>query len=200
MRGRQSMLAAGGLRFTQAFLTASSCSPSRASLITGRYPHNNTTACELHAPIPAHLPWLPEVLRQSGYYTALVGKNHMRRDAKTPPERELWDLIDNGNSPATAGRTASEAQVVRDRPQDKPFFFWFAAIDAHRDWDADRQWDAGKYGSSTSRRTAACRHSSPMMRRPGRTSPPTRTRSPGSITSSGKPSRCCASKARSTTR
>lgn len=36
--------------------------------------------------------------------------------------------------------------MVRDRPLNPPFFFWFAAYDAHRDWDGDRQWDAQKYG------------------------------------------------------
>ncbi|MEZ6088601.1 MAG: sulfatase-like hydrolase/transferase [Pirellulaceae bacterium] len=44
-------LAAGGIRFDQAYLTASSCSPSRASIVTGRYPHNNGAAAELHLPI-----------------------------------------------------------------------------------------------------------------------------------------------------
>lgn len=41
-------LAENGIRFDQAFLTASSCSPSRSSIITGRYPHNNGKASELH--------------------------------------------------------------------------------------------------------------------------------------------------------
>ena len=41
-------LAANGIRFDNAYLTASSCSPSRCSIITGRYPHNNGQACELH--------------------------------------------------------------------------------------------------------------------------------------------------------
>ena len=45
-------LAAEGMRFNNAFLSASSCSPSRCSIITGRYPHN-THAEELHWPLPA---------------------------------------------------------------------------------------------------------------------------------------------------
>ncbi len=40
-------LAAGGMKFNNAILTASSCSPSRISIMTGRYPHN-TGAAELH--------------------------------------------------------------------------------------------------------------------------------------------------------
>jgi len=57
-------LAAKGLRFTEAYLTASSCSPSRSSVITGRYPHHLGPAAELHQPITANIPWLPAVLRE----------------------------------------------------------------------------------------------------------------------------------------
>ena len=35
---------------------------------------------------------------------------------------------------------------VRNRPRDKPFFFWFASTDAHRGWNGDREWDAKRYG------------------------------------------------------
>ena len=50
-------LAREGMCYDNAFLTCSSCSPSRASLITGRYPHN-TGAEELHWPLPLLLGWL----------------------------------------------------------------------------------------------------------------------------------------------
>src|SRR6187399_3636824 len=45
-------LAAEGLAFDRAYLTTSSCSPTRCSIITGRYPHN-TGSPELHMPLPA---------------------------------------------------------------------------------------------------------------------------------------------------
>ena len=44
-------LAADGLKFNHAYLTVSSCSPSRSSIITGKYPHN-TRAEQLHWPLP----------------------------------------------------------------------------------------------------------------------------------------------------
>jgi N-sulfoglucosamine sulfohydrolase len=142
-------LAANGLRFDEAFLTASSCSPSRSSIITSRYPHNNGRASELHQPIAAHLPWFPRLLKDAGYYTALVGKNHMSSDTPDPgqpPQPASFDLIDNGIAPGNKGGHATWVKTLQDRPKDKPFFFWFASLDAHRAWDADTDWNAGLYG------------------------------------------------------
>ncbi|MCA9248365.1 MAG: sulfatase [Planctomycetales bacterium] len=141
-------LASRGLVFTQAYLTASSCSPSRSSIITGRYPHNNGKAAELHLPIAANLPWFPELLREAGYYTALSGKHHMsvRSERGQPARPQAFDHVDPGRGPGNGGGHANWVQVVRERPKDKPFFFWFASYDAHRGWDADNQWDAQRYG------------------------------------------------------
>jgi arylsulfatase A-like enzyme len=141
-------LAKNGIRFDQAYLTASSCSPSRASIITGRYPHNNGKAAELHHPISWNLPWFPELLRDAGYYTAISGKHHMTStkgpNGETRPKP--FDLVDGGRTKGNSGGHANWVKTTQDRPKDKPFFCWFAAYDAHRGWDADRQWDADRYG------------------------------------------------------
>jgi arylsulfatase A-like enzyme len=158
-------LAAAGRRFDQAILVASSCSPSRSSIITGRYPHNNGRAAELHQPIAAHLPWFPRLLREAGYYTALVGKNHISAEkpaSGTTAQPKSFDLIENGNAPDIKGGDApgnkggdapgnkgghgTWVKTVQDRPKENPFFFWFAALDAHREWDADKDWDEAAYG------------------------------------------------------
>lgn len=142
-------LARHGIRFDRAFLTASSCSPSRSSIVTGRYPHNNGKAAELHKPISGHIPWFPELLRKAGYYTALSGKHHMSSTAPQngPKARPTpFDHVDNGRSKDNSGGHANWVQVTRNRPKDKPFFFWFAAYDAHRGWDADKQWNPDRYG------------------------------------------------------
>ncbi|MEQ8787851.1 MAG: sulfatase [Pirellulaceae bacterium] len=141
-------LAKGGMRFDEAYLTASSCSPSRSSIVTGRYPHNNGKAAELHLPISGNLPWFPAVLRKAGYYTALVGKHHMtsRPVAGFDKQPEPFDFVDGGTEKGNSGGHATWVKTLRERPKDKPFFFWFAAKDAHRGWDADNQWDAQRYG------------------------------------------------------
>ena len=118
-------LAAEGMRFDNAYLTTSSCSPSRCSIITGRYPHN-TGAPELHVTLPETQIRFPELLREAGYYTVLSGKNHMFGN-----KDRAFDKITEGGGP---GNEADWLEHVQNRPKDKPFFFWFASSDAHRGW------------------------------------------------------------------
>lgn len=142
-------LAMNGIRFTEAYLTASSCSPSRASIITGRYPHNNGKAAELHHPIAWNLPWFPEQLHADDYYTALSGKNHMTSEKPQKGESKrptAFDLIDGGRIKGNRGGHGNWERITQRRPKDKPFFFWFASYDAHRAWDADGEWNADEYG------------------------------------------------------
>ena len=73
-------LAAEGMRFDLAFLTCSSCSPSRCSMLTGRYPHS-TGAGELHQPLPANQVLVSTPLREAGYFTAVAGKWHLGKDS-----------------------------------------------------------------------------------------------------------------------
>lgn len=120
-------LAANGLRLTHAYVTIASCSPSRASIITGRYPHN-TGAPELHMPLPEGQVLFPLLLRESGYYTAAMGKWHLGEST-----RAAFDAIGDSR-PAGAELWV---KTLRERPPEQPFFMWFAAHDAHRGWEPD---------------------------------------------------------------
>ncbi|QGJ70103.1 N-sulfoglucosamine sulfohydrolase [Planctomycetales bacterium 10988] len=142
-------IAANGMQFEEAYLTASSCSPSRSSIITGRYPHNNGEAAELHRPISAHIPAFPGVLRDKGYYTALAGKDHMtwkkpesKRNVPTEPFVKKYGTSVPGNN----GGEGYWLDALHDCPKDQPFFLWLASTDAHRDWGAELQWDEEEYG------------------------------------------------------
>ena len=107
-------LAAGGLRFTQFYNTARCC-PTRASLLTGLYPHQagHRPHDGGHGGIPGyrgdlnrHCRTIAEVLRPAGYRTYMVGKWHVTRHiAAGRPEAQLA-------APA-AGSTASTARSRR---------------------------------------------------------------------------------------
>ena len=122
-------LAERGMRFNQAYLTISSCSPSRCSIISSRYPHN-TGAPELHTSLPDDQVRFPKLLREAGYYTMLSGKNHIA------PLTETFETISRGK-----GRSKSEdwVKLLADRPPEKPFFAWFGSSDAHRGWAIDEE-------------------------------------------------------------
>lgn len=139
-------LAKEGMKFETAYLTASSCSPSRSSMITGLYPHN-TDAEQLHWPLPGDRSLFTESLRKAGYWTAAAGKWHLG-DAV----RDRFDLIKEADirgfqlpsgakgseKMIAAAKQASGCEdwmhVLQARPKDKPFFLWLAALDPHRDY------------------------------------------------------------------
>ena len=116
-------LAEEGMRFDNAFLTCSSCSPSRSSIITGRYPHN-TGARQLHQPLSGDQVTFVEKLKAAGYYTASVGKWHL--GPETIPK---FDLVRQ--------KMNLWVKTVQDRPQEKPFFMWFAFSDPHRPYQKE---------------------------------------------------------------
>ena len=136
-------LAMEGMQFTQAFLTTSSCSPSRASMITGKYPHN-TDAEQLHWPLPeGHITFV-EKLKEVGFWTGLAGKYHLG-DAVRSHFDSIMEVGTAGFQLGKDGRQQrmegdgsgceSWVQLLKCRPENRPFFLWFAAVDPHRPYD-----------------------------------------------------------------
>ena len=83
-------LAREGARFTNAFVCLSLCSPSRASFLTGVYPHvhgvlDNRTPLDFERFIP-----FPQRFQRAGYRTAMFGKWHMGVDAEPKPGFDHW--------------------------------------------------------------------------------------------------------------
>ena len=134
-------LASGGMRFDRAFLTTSSCSPSRASIITGQYPHN-TGAEQLHWPLPADQLTFVELLKDAGYWTAQAGKWHLG-DAVKDRFDVVKDVFTIGFDAETENeeveRDGSGAEdwvsLLDNRPMGQPFFLWLAAVDPHRAYE-----------------------------------------------------------------
>ena len=137
-------LAAEGMTFHNAILTCSSCSPSRSSLITCRYPHS-TGAEQLHWPLPKEQTTFPELLKAAGYWTAAVGKWHLGTAVEDRFDVVgLWGTAQPppGSKTKSKGKAAGGnpsgcegwVPTLRDRPKDQPFFLWLAAVDPHRDY------------------------------------------------------------------
>jgi N-sulfoglucosamine sulfohydrolase len=85
--------AADGVRFARAFTTAPTCSQSRSSLATGRYPHSNGVMGLAHPPFnwtlaPDEL-HVAQILRAARYQTHLFGHQHVT----TQPERLGFDHL-----------------------------------------------------------------------------------------------------------
>jgi len=78
-------LAAEGMRFTEFYSAAEVCTPSRAALLTGRYPIRNGMCHDQHrvlrnnskGGLPKDEVTLAELLRQEGYATGMIGKWHL---------------------------------------------------------------------------------------------------------------------------
>ena len=76
-------LAADGAICTNAYVTTSLCSPSRASILTGQYAHNHRVVDNYH-PVDPSLVFFPQKLQESGYQTGFIGKWHMGGEIDDP--------------------------------------------------------------------------------------------------------------------
>jgi len=129
-------LAREGIRFTNAFITASSCSPSRASIITGQYPHSNgvTGLTHIHRRLmlSPFTTTLADVLSELGYNTAIEGKWHV---APYLPTR--WygyrERLSGALPKDFLITSPQKAVAFIERNRDRPFYLEINYMDTHRD-------------------------------------------------------------------
>ncbi len=90
-------LAAGGVRFLQAYANSAVCSATRTALITGRYQYRLRIGLEeplgarSHVGLPPDIPTLPSLLKKHGYGTALIGKWHLGQLPDYGPRQSGYD-------------------------------------------------------------------------------------------------------------
>lgn len=169
-------IAAGGVRFTDFYSASSVCTPSRAALLTGRYPARVGLVGVLQAAdsggLPAHEVTIAQMLKWSGYKTACIGKWHLGSKREylptnrgfdeyfgIPYSNDMWPLPLMRNTevieePArmeslTRFYTEQAASFI-ERSKDSPFFLYLPHSAPHIPLAASQQFRGssalGTYG------------------------------------------------------
>jgi arylsulfatase A-like enzyme len=139
-------LAREGMRFDRCFAVNSICTPSRATILTGKYSHLNGTP--VFNRFDGAQPTVAKMLQAGGYYTAMIGKWHLGSD---PTGFDYWNILPGQgryNDPifydargariypgyVTEVITDLTIEVIKNRPKDKPFFVMSHHKAPHREW------------------------------------------------------------------
>ena len=90
-------LAAQGMRFTDAYAACPVCSPTRASIMAGKYPARLNITNFGTKPLPLDEVTVAEALKEAGYTTFFAGKWHIGGDEKHWPNHQGFDVNVGGN-------------------------------------------------------------------------------------------------------
>lgn len=127
-------LANEGVLFAHSFCTAPQCSPSRASLFTGRYPHNNGVMGLVHAnfawdlnPDEKHL---AAYLRETGYRTSCVGTVH---EGRAGPLAWGYEAFHRARwADEVADVAIAQLESLAHDAEAQPFYLYAGFIEPHR--------------------------------------------------------------------
>ena len=124
-------LADQGVLFRQAFSAAPVCSGSRAALLTGQCPHASGMLGLAHRGYRLRYPerHIVHVLRQAGYWSGLVGEQHVSSDPLNVGYDVVVDVESNrvrDVAPAATALLAERALI------DEPFFLSVGFFETHR--------------------------------------------------------------------
>ncbi len=155
-------IAQEGMKFENCFVTNSICTPSRATILTGKYGHVN--GCQiLDQTFDTSQQTFPEIFQESGYYTSVVGKWHLGAEPKgfdyynvLPQQgryfdpffkekgKEWADGVKGGNEYigyVTDVITDLAIKTLDDRPKDKPFMMLLQHKGPHDMWNYPKKYD-----------------------------------------------------------
>ena len=143
-------LARDGMIFRNVFVTNSICTPSRATILTGQYSHQN--GVPFFNRFDSSRMTVARLLQQGGYHTGMMGKWHLGSD---PAGFDRWEILPGQGAymnpvlyTATGEQTYTGRYVtdvvtdlaidfMKNRPRNKPFFLMVHHKAPHRPWEPD---------------------------------------------------------------
>ena len=145
-------LAREGILFTKGHTASPMCTVARAALLTGRYPWQNGEAGQHNSLFPGELTTYPEILEQAGYQVGYTGKgwgpgSWQVTGRQRNPAGPVYNDILLDSKPASGIKdwdyAANFHKFLQDKPEGKPFCFWFGASEAHSPYEAGSGLKAG---------------------------------------------------------
>jgi arylsulfatase A-like enzyme len=139
-------LAREGVKFNRAFVVNSICTPSRATILTGKYSHLNGSP--VFNTFDGTQPTVAKMLRSAGYHTGMIGKWHL---GGRPTGFDRWTILPgqglyvNPVFITPTGRQTNQGyatdiitdmgiEFIANRPKDQPFFLMLHHKAPHREW------------------------------------------------------------------
>lgn len=126
-------LAQQSVQYHTAYVSQASCSPSRSTMFTGLYPHGNghyglanaNVGFQVH--LESYNDLLPNVLKQAGYHTGIIGKLHVN-----PEKRFQFDMRQgDGFGSRQVKKQVQYAREFINQSNDEPWFLMFNLFDPH---------------------------------------------------------------------
>jgi arylsulfatase A-like enzyme len=144
-------IAKEGMRLENCFVTNSICTPSRATILTGKYSHLN--GVPVFNAFDGNQPTVAKYLQAAGYYTGMIGKWHL---GTVPTGFDYWEILPGQGQYfdppffnkdgrhvmkgyATDVITDLAIDFMKNRPADKPFFLMYHHKAPHRPWEPDEK-------------------------------------------------------------
>ena len=139
-----------GMRFDNCFVTNSICTPSRATILTGKYSHIN--GVPVFNRFDGRQPTVAKDLQAAGYHTGMIGKWHLGSE---PTGFDDWTILPGQGAyhdPVFFSKSRGKITVpgyctdvttdlalsfLDARPKEKPFFLMLHQKAPHRPWEPD---------------------------------------------------------------
>lgn len=126
-------LARQGLQFTGVYASAPQCSPARAAITTGRYPHNNGVMGLAHAEFAWYLSpnerTMAQILGDYGYRTVLAGTQHV---ARSPGDIGFAEHLPGSHASTAAANVTAWLDENATEDDSSPFYLEIGFEEAHR--------------------------------------------------------------------